>query len=144
MAWNSPCIQNGALQAETPGMVSPHFISREDARFQSLSRRAHEGEGRRRDGRDLPRSSRETKRRRSLLRVRLTPRLWVSLSVCLVLGCGRRHLSFLCRRCELPRAKSCATCFTALRKEPKKEGIFYTSDLGRNRPGKGARGKSAN
>ena len=116
VAWNSPCIQNGAVPRH-PVWCPPLYLARGckiSISFATCARR-----GRTDGGKGPPTfvERNKTPLPLSLLRVRLTPRLWVSLSVCLVLGCGRRHLSFLCRRCELPRAKSCATCFTALRKE---------------------------
>ena len=124
MARNSPFIQDGALQAETPrGRVPPLYLARGckiSISFATCARRP-----RRRRRRDLPRSSRETKRRSlppssMFASHRDYGSLCLSARPLLVLGgdgSGRMHLSFLCRRCELPRAKSCATCFTALRKE---------------------------
>lgn len=101
---------------EAPRSCAPYFISRADARFQSLSRR--------RKGTSHVRRREKQNAVRSVFASHRDYGSVPPLLVLVLLRGGRRHLSFLCRRCELR-----SPARLVLRRQ-RKRGIFYTLDLG--------------
>ena len=141
VAWNSPCIQNGAVPRH-PVWCPPLYLARGckiSISFATCARR-----GRTDGGKGPPTfvERNKTPLPLSLLRVRLTPRLWVSL--CLSRSRLRPEASFFFVPAVRTAARQVLRDLFYGAKERTRG--YFTPQIsgGRDRPGKGARGKSAN